>query len=475
MYHHRCDRMIRMTLLCTLMLPGLAAAQSTMPGVENTVGYLASGTSILPRTTSEAAPMIHGTIGNWTAMLHAGGFAVDIQQNGPRGRDKFFSTNWIMPMAHRQFGRQGITLRTMVSLEPFTVTQRRYPLLFQTGESAYGLSITDGQHPHDLLMEVAGRYDFQLSERAQMFVYAGPVAAAALGPTAFPHRASASENPLAVIGHHQQDSTHIATNVITLGIVQGPVQLEASTFRGREPDENRWNFNRGKPDSFATRLTVAPHRTVSAQFSTGRINNPEELDPTLDTVRTTASIHHNLSFASGHVASSFMWGRNKALKNGARRIFNYYTFESTAKFRRRNWIWTRIENADRDRTLLPVQTVQQIPGCLLCGVVGRGASLLDDDSKVIRLDHSILGPDGTPITIEEEPIGRIQAYTLGYEREVPIGVPWLNAGLGGQFTWYTLPPQLRSVYGDRPSTVVVFLRLRPTGNAADHMKQMHRR
>src|SRR5262245_11163233 len=160
------------------------------------------------------------------AMLHTNAFFVNVQQGGLRGRDKSFSANWVMPMINRQSGRHSFTLRTMFSFEPATVTQRRYPLLFQTGETAYGLSIVDGQHPHDFFMELAGRYDIVVDERTQFFVYGGPVAEAALGPTAFPHRASASENPLATLGHHQQDSTHIATNVISAGLVEGPIQIE---------------------------------------------------------------------------------------------------------------------------------------------------------------------------------------------------------------------------------------------------------
>jgi len=443
----------------TLML----LQQPSMPGVENSVGYLASGTSIEPKTTSESSSMIHGSFGNWTLMFHANAFVVDVQQSGARGRDKFFSTNWLMPMMTRQSGRHSVTLRTMLSLEPATVTKRRYPLLFQSGETAFGLSIIDGQHPHDFLMELTGRYDFRLGERSQSFVYGGPVGEAALGPSGFPHRASASENPLAPLGHHQQDSTHIATNVITLGLAEGPMQVEASTFHGREPNENRWNIDTGKPDSFATRLTIAPHKNLSAQVSTGRINNPEVTDPKLDTIRTTASVHHNLQFSSGHLSSSFIWGRNKDLKNRARRIFNSYNLEVTSKFLRRNWIWTRIENVDRDRTLLPVTA--QSTGCRLCGVLG---AFVEN-----RFSHVVLGPDGTPITIEEEPIGRTQAYTLGYERELPIGFSWVNAGLGIQATTYRTTAQLSAVYGNRPTTVALFLRLRPAGNMAEHMRQMH--
>jgi hypothetical protein len=271
-----------------------------------------------------------------------------------------------------------------------------------------------------------------------------------------------------------QDSTHIATNVITLGFVEGPVQFEASTFHGREPNENRWAIATGKPDSFASRLTISPHKSLSAQFSTGRLNNPEALDPTLDTVRTTASIHHDLQFSSGHISSSFIWGRNKDLKNGARRIFNAYNFETTSQFLHRNWVWTRIENVDRDRTLLPVQA-QTGPVCRLCGVVGFGISATDN-SDFPPFDHVILGPNGTPVTIEEEPIGRIQAYTVGYERELPaaLSLPKVNTGLGLQVTMYSLPSQLASVYGNHPATIAVFLRFRPTGNLAAHMKLMHR-
>ncbi len=275
---------------------------------------------------------------------------------------------------------------------------------------------------------------------------------------------------LRLIGHHQEDSTHIATNVMTLGFTGGPLQLEASTFHGREPDENRWNFNTGKPDSFAARLTLAPHKNLSAQFSSGRINNPEALDPKLDTVRTTASLHYNVAFSGGHIASSLIWGRNKDLKNGERRIFNSYNSEVTVKFLNRNWLWTRIESADRDRTFLPVAAaMQQGPACLLCGIVGFPVSPL------IQSHHIILSPDGKPVTVEEIPIGRVQAYTVGYEREVPSGFSWLNAGLGVQATLYELPAQLKPSYGNRPAGVVMFLRLRPAGNLTEHMRQMHGR
>jgi len=369
-------------------------------------------------------------------MFHANGFLVDNQQSGPRGGDKLFSVNWFMPAVSRDFGRQTVTFRTMLSLEPATITQRRYPELFQSGETAFGLPIVDGQHPHDLLMEIAGRYDFRVNERTRLFFYGGPIGDPALGPTAYPHRASASENPLAVLGHHQEDSTHISNSVVTVGFVEGPVQLEASTFHGREPNENRWNIDGGEPDSFSSRLTIGIDKNLSGQFSVGRINNREALEPGLNTLRTTASVHHNTRFSAGHVSTSLIWGRNKDLPGHGTRIFNSYTAESTVNFLSRNWLWTRIENVDRDRTLLAGETPQALQ-------------------------------------LEEDPIGRVQAYTFGYERDLPIGPPFLNVGLGIQVTSYGLPPQLQAIYGTRAAGFTIFLHLRPAGNVAAHMQMMH--
>jgi hypothetical protein len=415
--------LVTIAALFLLAVPALAQESRNMAGMENSVGFLSSGTSIEPRSTSESSPMIHKSVGNWIFMLHANAFVVDTQQSGARGKDKAFSTNWIMPMFARKFGASTVTLRTMVSLEPLTVTRRQYPLLFQTGETAFGHEIVDGQHPHDLIMELAARYDYAFSEKQQVFIYGGPIGDPALGPTAFPHRASASENPAAVLGHHQQDSTHLANNVITLGYAGGPLQIEASTFHGSEPNENRWNIDSGKPDSFASRLTISTGNTLTGQFSIGRLNNREPARSGMDTLRTTASVHHNVRFSGGHIASSLIWGRNKDIDAAERRIFNAYTLESTVNFKNQNWIWTRIENTDRD--------------------------------------------------VHDDPPGRVQSWTAGYERELPMGNIPLRIGLGGQTTFYRLPPVLKSTYGNHPVGAMFFLRIRPKGNMMLHMQAMH--
>src|SRR5690348_6407668 len=118
-------RIFRAAFLVVLVCTQDNPLRSQMPGMaamENSVGFLPSGTSVEPKTTSESAPMMHTQLGNWTLLFHANGFLLDTQQSGPRGADKLYSINWFMPMLSRDFGRQSVTFRTMLSLEPATVT-----------------------------------------------------------------------------------------------------------------------------------------------------------------------------------------------------------------------------------------------------------------------------------------------------------------------------------------------------------------
>jgi hypothetical protein len=309
----------------------------------------------------------------------------------------------------------------MLSFEPATVTHRQYPLLFQQGETAFGKPIVDGQHPHDFLMEIAALYDYRITERTLLSFYAAPVGDPALGPVAYPHRASASEDPTATLGHHLEDSTHISDDVITVGITHGMFRIEASGFHGREPDEYRWDIDSGRIDSWATRVTASPGRNWSAQYSIGQLHSPEALAPTEDVRRMTASVMYNRPFHSGNWASTLAWGRNQSLSDG--NVGNAYLLESTVQFMSRNFAWTRIENVDRTNELL-------------------------------------LGENPLPPGFQERYFTRVQAYTLGYDREVGH-IPHLSTALGGQVTLYGVPDALQLDYGSHPTTVTVFLRIRP--------------
>src|SRR6266481_6115019 len=159
--------------------------------IDSTLQHNSSDTSAQPSSAQFRMFMIMK--GDWMLMFHGEAFLNGIQQSGPRGGDKVFSTNWFMPMAQRQVGPGQLTLRTMISLEPATITGRFYPELFQQGETAFGRPINDGQHPHDLFMEIAALYDLKLRKDTVLTFYIAPMGDPAMGPTAYPHRASASE------------------------------------------------------------------------------------------------------------------------------------------------------------------------------------------------------------------------------------------------------------------------------------------
>jgi len=387
--------------------------------LQEIVRHAGSGTSAEP--DSVPVPMLMTAKGKWNLMFHANAFVVDEQQSSPRGKDKFFSTNWFMGMAQRPAGPGVFTARAMLSLEPATITARRYPLLFQQGETAFGKPIADGQHPHNFFMEIAALYDLKLGKNGLLSFYAAPIGDPAIGPIAYPHRASASENPLATLGHHEQDSTHIAEDVLTVGVTYRMVRIEASGFHGREPNENRWNISQGKIDSWSTRLTLQPGKNWSGQYSYGRIASPEALFPSENQERMTASVMYNRPIHDGNWASSLIWGRTRSLEDKA--IFNSYTFESTLRFLTRNYVWTRIENTDRSNELL-------------------------------------LGENPLPPNFKEQPIGRAQAYTFGFDRDFDF-VPHLATAVGAQVTAYGVGASLKAVYGSHPAGVAIFIRIRP--------------
>ena len=387
--------------------------------VQEIVRHGTSGTSAEPNSTP--VPMLMTAKGAWMLMFHANAFVIDEQQSSPRGGNKFFSTNWFMGMAQRPLGPGVFTARAMLSLEPATVTQRRYPLLFQQGETAFGKPIVDGQHPHDLFMEIAALYDLRLGSKGLLSFYFAPIGDPAMGPVAYPHRASASENPLAALGHHQEDSTHIADDVITVGLTYRIARIEASGFHGREPNENRWNIDQGKIDSWSTRLTLQPGKNWSGQFSYARIKSPEAFFPNEDQGRVTASVQYNHPLHDGNWTSTILWGRTRSLQDNS--IFNSYALESTVRFRVRNYAWTRIENVDRSNEL-------------------------------------ILGENPLPPNFQEQPIGRVQAYTFGYDRDIDL-IPHVASALGVQVTAYGVGEKLKPTYGSRPAGIAVFVRIRP--------------
>ncbi len=384
------------------------------------MSQMGSGTAWQPGTTPMS--MYFKYARGWLFFLHGEAKLGVNAQGGPRGVTKFESQNWIMPMAFRRVGPGTIQLRAMFSLEPFTFSPGGSPQLFQTGESYRGRPLVDKQHPHDLFMELSATYTMPVGERATWFAYAGFPGEPALGPVAFMHRWSASENPSAPLAHHLQDSTHISFGVFTTGFTYRWFKLEGSVFNGREPDENRYDFEFNPWNSRSARLSFAPNDNWSMQISHGLLKNPEALEPG-DIRRTTASISYNKNFARGNWSSSLIWGRNHGQHEGEGFNTNSYTFESTVNFKDLNYVYTRLELVDKNELL--------------------------EHEELHRLGISA-----------HHPSFRIGAYTLGAAREI-WNTETLSVALGGDFTFYSKPPVLAELYGSNPTSYKLFIRLRP--------------
>jgi hypothetical protein len=423
--------MVRVVILILLLAISLPAwAQSSMPGMNMVdmnaasmdLANISSGTSLNP--DSWPMPMIMTHFGSWNTMFMGDAFLVDTQQSGPRGGDKLYSTNLAMATAEHSAGKNGaFQVVLMLSLEPATITDRRYPLLFQTGETAFGQAIVDGQHPHNFIMGLGLHYVRELGGHTRLEFYAAPVGDPALGPVAYPHRASAAELPEAPISHHWQDSTHISDDVVTVGLAYKKVKLEASGFHGAEPGENRWIIQQGAIDSWSSRLWFFPSKNWAAQVSVGRLTHPEALEPG-DQVRSTASVEYTQPMPGGSWATSVIWGRNHETATG--RNVNSYLAESVLPIHRKNFLTGRVELVDKDELFADQPDIEQNLDILY------GSTF------------------------------RIGAYTIGYTRDVDL-FRHIETGVGANFSAYSLPDSIKPYYGDRPvgGNVFVRFRLRP--------------
>lgn len=371
-----------------------------------------SGTSWVPE--SLAMEGIHIMRGGWMTMIHGNVNLIYDHAGGPRGGDdKFFSTSMLMVMSSRSVGNETFGLRGMISLDP-AMGPGGYPLLLQTGETGDGVTpLIDRQHPHDFFMELAGSWSHRFSESRSLFVYAGLPGEPALGPPAFMHRFSGEHFPAAPITHHWLDSTHVTFGVVTLGWVAGDFKLEGSTFRGREPDEKRWNIESPKLDSYSFRVSWNPAPDWAFQASRGHIVSPEALHADENVDRTTVSViknWHGGEWLEGQ--TTFAWGRNE----GEGPAQNGFLLETTLRLRGRHTVMARAERATKSE-LFP-------PG----------------DPR-----------DGLPHTVHEA--------TLGYLYEFPqyLHTVW---GLGFTGSRAFVPASINPDYGGSPTSGMAFLRMK---------------
>ncbi len=367
----------------------------------------ASGTSWQPDRARHQG--IHAMKGAWMLMLHGMSDVVFDHQGGARGDEKAFSSNMLMGMAQRPLGPGRLGLRAMISLEPATIGKEGYPLLLQTGETANGRNrLIDRQHPHDLFMELAATYSISRGNRSA-FLYAGLPGEPALGPPAFMHRFSGMAFPEAPITHHWLDSSHITFGVLTAGAVLGPAKLEASAFRGREPDENRYGIESPKLDSHSFRVSLNPAPSWAFQASYGRLNSPEQLEPGVDVDRATVSAMHAADWSAGHWETTLAWGQNR---NRPGPKLDAVALESALQLREKHMLFARAERAEKNE----------------------------------------LFPEGDPRDGRAFNVGQIDAgYRYDFWRRGHAAL-----GIGALGSVSIVPRAVRDAYGDNPTSSMIF-------------------
>lgn len=273
-----------------------------------------SGTGWLPDSTPMFGYMIHTK--KWMYMFHGNVFFrynnQDITNKGTRGNKKWDAPNWLMAMGQRKVGKKGLFhFNAMFSFDNVIAGGSGYPLLFQTGETWRGDPLVDRQHPHDLFSELSVSYSHSINTKTDVYIYAGYPGEPALGSVAFMHRVSSLYNPDAPLSHHWNDATHITFGVGTLGIRYGKFKLEGSSFTGREPNENRNDFDKPRFDSYSGRLSFNPDSYWAFQASHGFVKSPEAIRPKENVDRTTASAVYSKPLGkTSFVNATALWGLN---------------------------------------------------------------------------------------------------------------------------------------------------------------------
>ncbi|MGI9115957.1 MAG: hypothetical protein DLM52_12785 [Chthoniobacterales bacterium] len=375
-----------------------------------------SGTSWLPDSSPMYGRMF--MLGGDTLMLHGAAFPRYTNVSTRRGDDRLDAPNWAMAMySHPLSDNAQLGARLMMSLDPLTEGGRGYPLLFQSGESWHDEPLHDRQHPHDLFSELSISYSQELSEDFSASLYFGYPGEPALGPPTFMHRPSAMDNPDAPISHHWQDSTHVTFGVATAALQWRNVKLEGSIFTGREPDENRYDFDQPRFDSASARISWNPTANLALQFSHGYLKQPEALEPGVDLHRTTASAIYNVPLGpDANWATTFVWGQNNKTHEGKTQSVG---LESDYQ-RGRDTFYTRLEYVEKSA-------------------------------------HELVLPEDF-----HEQIFPIYSASVGYVRDLTHG-DGIDIGLGGQITISHRPEKLDAIYGDDVGYgFQVFLRIRPS-------------
>jgi hypothetical protein len=399
--------------------------------VELNASRLGSGTTWLP--DSAVVPMIEGRLGGWSLMAHGKGFGSFDRQWSLHGDTRATLLDWEMGSASRAVGSGVFRATAMTSLESLFMPDTGYPQLMQTGETFHGRRVANTQHPHDLVGELSAAYDYPIMSTLAISLYGAAVGEPALGPMAYQHRPSDTDDPFAPLGHHWQDATHGSHGVATVGIYDRWLKLEGSTFNAREPDENRLDIDYAgaRLDSYSARLTVAPTGTVVASAWAGYLNGDDPLAPNIAMQRYGAAVLTDTrGLRGGRFSTSLIWGLNNhhhderlhdhdAAVQPTHHLSNSLLLESTLGVGTRTQVFTRLEQ---------VQPMADDLAFL-------GGNLMETFN--------------------------VRAITLGAAHQF-TNVRALGVGVGGRLTFNFLPETLRYTYTTtHPAGFALFMTIAP--------------
>jgi hypothetical protein len=331
------------------------AMGAAMSVVELNASRLASGTTWLP--DSAVVPMLERRASGWSLMAHGKGFGMFDRQWTLHGDTRATLLDWEMGSASHAVGAGIFRATAMTSLESLFMPDTGYPQLMQTGETFHGRRVANTQHPHDLIGELSVAYDYPVMSALAFSVYGAAVGEPALGPVAYQHRPSDTDDPFAPLGHHWQDATHGSHGVATIGIYDRWVKLEGSVFNAREPDENRLDIDYGgaRLDSYSGRVTMAPTANVVASAWAGYLNGHDPLAPGIAMQRYGASILSDTrGLHGGRLSTSLIWGLNNhhhderlhdhdAAVQPTHHLSSSVLLESTLGVGTRTQVFTRLE------------------------------------------------------------------------------------------------------------------------------------
>ncbi|MDP3889404.1 MAG: hypothetical protein Q8Q25_02590 [bacterium] len=299
-----------------------------------------SGTSWVP--DSSPSEGFHRMYKDWMVMFNGfSHFVIDVQR-GKRGDTKLFDANMFMVMAQRSFNKSTFAIRTMFSADPITIGKCGYPLLLQTGETCNGKTpLIDRQHPHDLFDELALVFSYEQAPKTSLFLYAGLPGEPALGPPLYFMRFAGEYIPETPLGHHWMDATHTTFGVLTAGFVHKNLKIETSVFRGREPDQYRFDIEKPKLDSYSVRISLNPTDNLSLQASYGFLKSPEQLHPETNVKRTTLSALYNKNFNNMHtIQVAAILGIND---NKPGKTLPAFLIEATGEYYKKHIVFSRFE------------------------------------------------------------------------------------------------------------------------------------